>query len=526
MSEVTGGTTAERMEEWQKRREHILAQGGEKAIEKRHAKGQMSARERLEYFFDPGTFSEIGMWVRNRTTAFGLDKADIPAEGIVTGFGKVNGRDVVAGAEDFTSMMGTFGEYHGKKLSTAIDFAKDKGWPFVTLNDSAGARLQEGMDTLESYGWTFHSQIQASGIIPQISLLMGPCLGGQAYHPVMMDFVIQTRETGFMGIAGPAFVKTQTGEKISLEELSGWRSHAVKSGQTHIVAEDDKDCLDKCKELLSFFPSNNKERPPRIECSDDPEREIPEFDTLIPDEPTKPYNMYPLIKKVVDNGHFVEIFKDYAKSAICGFARMNGRPVGIVSNQPLVMAGVLDINACDKLARFIRFCDLFNIPLVSLTDCPAYMIGSQQDWNGILRHGAKLLYSWADASVPMIGIMIRKSFAGAHYGMLDKSIGADFIYAWPTARVTIVGADTAASIIFAREIRESENPKETQAARIKEFSEMYESPYQAAQRGYIDDIIWPHDTRKLINRSLDVLDKKWERDFFARPWRKYSNINL
>jgi len=522
MNSESGSKTLERLEELKRKREHILQMGGPKAIEERHKKGQMSARERIDYFFDPGTFTEIGMWVKHRTTAFGLDKKEIPAEGIVTGFGKVNGRYVVAGAEDYTSMAGTFGEYHGKKLSYALDFAKDKGWPFVTMNDSAGARLQEGMDTSESYGWTFRSQILASGIIPQVSLLMGPCLGGQAYHPVMMDFVIQTRKTGFMGIAGPAFVKTQTGEEISLEELSGWKSHAVKSGQTHIVAEDDKDCLDKCRELLSFFPSNNKENPLRMETKDSPEREVPEFDTVIPDEPTKPYNMYEIIKKVADEGHFVEIFKYYAASAICGFARMNGRPVGIVSNQPMVKAGILDINACDKLARFIRFCDLFNIPLVSLTDCPAYMIGSQQDWGGILRHGAKLLYAWADATVPLVAVIIRKSYAGAHYGMLDKSIGADFVFAWPTARVNIVGAETAASVIFAKEIRDAENPKEVKDKRVKEYSELYENPYTYAARGYIDDVIMPHDTRKFINKALDILENKT----VARPWRKYSNINL
>ena len=522
MSEVIGDTTAQKIEEWKRRRELLLQMGGAKAVEERHKKGQMSARERVHYFFDPGTFTEIGLWIRHRTTAFGMDKREVPAEGIITGFGKVNGKHVVAGAEDYTAMMGTFGEYHGKKLSYALDFAKNKGWPFVTMNDSAGARLQEGMDTLESYGWTFRSQIQASGIIPQVSLLMGPCLGGQAYHPVMMDFVIQTRKTGFMGIAGPAFVKTQTGEEISLEELSGWKNHATKSGQTHIVAEDDQDCLDKCKELLSFFPSNNKEKPPRIATKDSPEREILELDSIIPDEPTRPYNMYQIINRIVDEGQFVEIFKYYATNAICGFARMNGRPMGIVSNQPMVKAGTLDIDACDKLARFIRFCDLFNIPLVSLTDCPGYMIGSDQDWAGILRHGAKLLYAWADATVPLVSVMIRKSYAGAHYGMLDKSIGADFVFAWPTAQVTIVGAGTAASVIFAREIKEAENPKEVRAERIKEYSELYESPYPGAERGYIDDIIMPHDTRKYINNALDVLENKT----VAKPWRKYSNINL
>jgi len=519
-------TTEELIEEYKQKRAKILAMGGPEAIEKRHQRGQWTARERIDYFFDPGTFTEIGLFVKHRTTAFGLDKREIPAEGVVTGYGKVNGRYVVAFAEDYMAMAGTFGEYHGLKEIRAIDFAKEKGWPLVGMNDSGGARLQEGMDTLESYGWLFRSQILASGIIPQIALLMGPCLGGQAYHPIMQDFLIQTRHTGFMGIAGPAFVKTQLGEDISLEELSGWKAHAVKSGQTHIVAEDDKDALDKAKELLSFFPSNNKERPPRIETEDDPERTIPELDTIIPDRTTQPYDMYKVIKAIVDDGYFLETMKDHAKSVITGFARFNGRSVGIWANQPAWAAGVIDIDAADKGARFIRFCDLFNIPVVTLGDCPGYMIGSEQDWKGILRHGAKLLFAWADATIPLISIMLRKSYAGAHYGMLDKGIGGDFVFAWPTARVTIVGADTAASVIFAREIRGAGNPDEVRAKRIKEFSDLYENPYQAAERGYIDDIIMPRDTRKFINRALDALDNKWERAYKARPWRKYSNINL
>ena len=518
--------TEKLIEEYKRKRAKILAMGGPEAIEKRHQRGQWSVRERVDYFFDPGTFTEIGLFVKHRTTAFGLDKREIPAEGIITGFGKVNGRYVVAGAEDYTAMAGTFGEYHGKKLSRALDFAKDNGWPFVTMNDSGGARLQEGMDTLESYAWAFRSQILASGIIPQISLLMGPCLGGQAYHPVMQDFLIQTRHTGFMGIAGPAFVKTQLGEEINLEELSGYKAHAVKSGQTHIVAEDDKDALDKCKTLLSFFPSNNKEKPPRIETKDDPERAIPELDTIIPDKPTQPYDMYQVIKAIVDDGYFFETLGLHAKNVITGFAHFNGRPVGIWANQPMWAAGCIDIDAADKGARFARFCDLFNIPIITLGDCPGYMIGSEQDWKGILRHGAKLLFAWADATVPLISIILRKSYAGAHYGMLDKGIGADFVFAWPTARVTIVGGDTAASVIFAREIKEAEKPDEVRAKRIEEYSELYENPYCGAERGYIDDIIMPSDTRKFINRALDALDNKWERAYQARPWRKYSNINL
>jgi acetyl-CoA carboxylase carboxyltransferase component len=521
-------TTQELIEEYKQKRAKIAQMASPDLIEKRHKAGQWTARERIDYLFDPGTFTELGLFVKNRTVHFGMDKREVPAEGVVTGYGLVNGRPVVAFAEDYMAMAGSFGEYHGLKEIRAINFAKEMGWPFLGMNDSGGARLQEGMDTLEAYGWIFRAQILASGIIPQLALLMGPCLGGQAYHPIMQDFLIQTRHTGFMGIAGPAFVKTQLGEEISLEELSGWKAHAVKSGQTHIVAEDDKDAVDRAKELLSFFPSNNREMPPRIECKDDPDRTCPELDTVIPDSPTQPYDMYKVIHAIVDNGHFVEILKDHAKWVITGFARFNGRPVGIWTNQPMLASGIIDVDAADKGARFARFCDLFNIPIVAIQDCPGYMIGSEQDWKGILRHGAKLLFAWADATVPLVSIILRKSYAGAHYGMLDKGIGADLVFAWPTARVTIVGAETAASVIFAREIRESENPKETRAKRIQEYADIYENPYRGAERGYIDDIIMPSDTRKVINKSLDILaDKnKDNKAFLARPWRKYSNINL
>jgi acetyl-CoA carboxylase carboxyltransferase component len=521
-------TTEELIEEYKKKRGKIIQMAKPEAIEKRHQKGQWTARERIDYFFDPGTFQELGLFVKHRTVHFGMAGREVPAEGVVTGYGLVNGRPVVAFAEDYMAMAGTFGEYHGLKEIRAINFAKEMGWPLVGMNDSGGARLQEGMDTLEMYGQLFRAQILASGIVPQIALLMGPCLGGQAYHPIMQDFLVQTRNTGFMGIAGPAFVKTQLGEEITLEELSGWKAHAVKSGQTHIVVEDDKDALDRTKELLAFFPSNNREMPPSIETKDDPWRTCPELDSIIPDRPTQPYDMFKVIKAVVDDGYFYETLKYNAKSVITGFARFNGRPVGIWANQPMYAAGTIDIDAADKGARFIRFCDLFNIPVVTLGDCPGYMIGSEQDWKGILRHGAKLLFAWADATVPLISIILRKSYAGAHYGMLDKGIGADLVFAWPTARVTIVGAETAASVIFAREIRESENPKETAAKRIKEYSDIYENPYQGAERGYIDDVIMPSDTRKVINRALDILEEKNKdnKAFNARPWRKYSNINL
>ncbi|MDP6127280.1 MAG: acyl-CoA carboxylase subunit beta [Dehalococcoidales bacterium] len=521
-------TTKELIEEYQRKRHKIEEMGAAETIEKRHQGGQWTARERIDYFFDPGTFNEIGIFVKHRATSFGMDKREVPAEGVVTGHGLVNGRPVVAFAEDFMALAGTFGEYHGMKEIRAINFAREMGWPVVGMNDSGGARLQEGIDTLEAYGMLFNAQIQASGIIPQIALLMGPCLGGQAYHPIMQDFLIQCKTTGYMGIAGPAIVQAQLGEEISLEKLSGWEAHAVKSGQSHIVAEDDKDAIDKAKELLALLPPNNLERSPVVASNDDPEREILELNDVIPDSPTRPYDMFKVIRAISDDGYFFETLKSHARSVITGFARFNGRTVGLWANQPMQMAGSIDINAADKGARFVRFCDLFNIPVVTLGDCGGYMIGSEQDWKGILRHGAKLLFAWADATIPLISIILRKSYAGAHYGMLDKGIGADLVFAWPTARVNIVGAKTAASVIFAREIRESENPEETRAKRENEYEELYENPYRGAERGYIDDVIMPSDTRKVINRALDVLEDKDKdhRTFKARPWRKYSNINL
>lgn len=516
--------------EYQQKRDRILQMGGPAAIKKRHDKGQWTARERIDYLFDAGTFTEIGLFVKHRTTSFGMAAREIPAEGVVTGYGEVNGRPVVAFAEDYMAMAGTFGEYHGLKEIRAIEFAMQMGCPVIGMNDSGGARLQEGMDTLETYGKLFNTQIRASGIIPQIALLMGPCLGGQAYHPIMQDFIIQCRDTGYMGIAGPAFVKTQTGEDISLDELSGWRAHAETSGQTHIVANDDKDAIDKTKELLSLLPANNTEMPPRSDNAkgDDPRRTCPELDDIIPDEIDRPYNMKKVINAIVDDGYFCEILKNHAKSVITGFARFNGRPVGIWANQPMWAAGTINCDAADKGARFVRFCDLFNIPVVTLGDCPGYMIGSEQEWKGILRHGAKLLFAWADATIPLISVMLQKSYAGAHYGMLDKGIGADLVFAWPTARVSIVGAETAASIIFAREIKESADPEKTRGKRIKQYAQLYENPYCAAERMCVDEIIMPADTRKVINRALDILQDKNKdnRAFNARPWRKYSNINL
>lgn len=504
------------------RRENITKMGGEKAVANQHKAGKMTARERIEYFFDEGTFTEIGMHLKHRITAFGMANKDVPAEGVVVGYGKVNGRMVMAAAEDYTSMAGTFGELHGKKFAQAIDMAKDMGIPFVGMNDSGGARLQEGIDTLEAYAWLFKSQNLASGIIPQLSLLMGPCLGGQAYHPVMQDFVFQCRKTGFMGIAGPAFVKTQLGVDIDLETLCGVEAHAVKSGCTHVVVEDDRDCLDKVKELLAFLPQNNKEKPPAVQTVDEPYRMAPELDGLIPEQTMMPFDMHEVIKRIVDVGYFFEIMPDFAKNIIIGFARFGGRPAGVIASQPNWMGGVIDCNAADKAARFIRFCDLFNIPLVNLHDTPAFMIGPQEEWKGILRHGAKMLYAYIDATVPKVTVMLRKSFAGAYLGMCCKDTGADMVFAWPEATVTIVGAETAASVIFAKEIKNAENPQEVRGKRIQEYRDLYENPYHAASRGYIDDVIMPSETRKKICITLEMMENKTA----ARPYRKFSNINL
>jgi len=510
------------LSEYREKRKKIERMGGPEAVEKQHKRGKMTARERIQYFFDPGTFTEIGTFVRHRTTAFGMGKREIPAEGVVVGYGKVNGRKLMVAAEDYTSMAGTFGEYHGKKFSEAIDFAMKVGIPFVGMNDSAGARLHEGMDTLQAYAWLFRSQIIASGVIPQIALLMGPCLGGQAYHPIMQDFVFQTRKTGFMGIAGPAFVKTQTGEEISLEELCGVEAHAEKSGQTDVVADNDEDCLAKAKELLTFLPSNNREKPPHVNTDDYTERKNKELQAIVPMDPGKPFDMHEVIDRIVDNEYFFEIKKDYARNAIIGFARMGGRPCGIVASQPLYKAGGLDCDSADKIARFVRFCDLFNIPLVNIHDTPGYWIGSDQEWKGILRHGAKMLFAYIEATVPKVTVIIRKSFAGAYLGMCCKDTGADLLFAWPNSRITIVGPATAASVIFAREIRSAPNPEEVRKKRIEEYDKLYCNPYRGAERGYVDDVIEPSDTRKYINRALDILENKVE----VRPNKKYQNINL
>ncbi len=517
------------LEEFRKRRRKLLEMGGSAAVEKQHARNKLTARERIEYLFDPDTFIEYGLWVKHRQSVFGMDKVEVPAEGVVTGVGRINGRKVAVAAEDYTSMAGTFGEYHGKKFAYIVDFARDIGVPFVGLNDSGGARLQEGMDSLEAYGWLFKSQILASGVIPQIAVIMGPVFGGQAYHPVMQDFLIQVKGTGLYGIAGPAFVKTQLGEEISVEELAGWRAHAVKSGQTDIVAEDDEDALDQTKLLLSFLPSNNSERPPRIKTGDDPERKLDGIEGLVPPEPSKPYDIKKVIEMIVDGGFMLEVKRYFAPNVFTGFTRIDGRVVGVIATNPKYMAGGIDVNGSDKIARFARFCDLFNIPLLYIHDTPGYWIGSDQEWRGILRHGSKMLFACADATVPKVVLIVRKSFAGAYLGMCSKGMGADLVFAWPSAKIGLVGGSTAASVIFAKEVARSSNPEETFRKRVKEYEDYWINPYKAAERGYVDDVIEPDDTRRILVKAIDVLETKYEKAIAAgilRPEKKYSNITL
>jgi len=494
----------------------------QKEVETQHKVGKLTARERIDKLIDPGTFTETEMFVKHRCTSFGMDKKEVPAEGVVTGYGKINGREVMVFSEDYTALAGTFGEYHGSKITKSIQMAMNMRVPVIGLNDSGGARLQEGIDASHAYSKLFSAQIKASGVVPQIALLMGPCLGGQAYHPIMMDFLFMVRGTSHMAIAGPAFVKTITGEEIGLEELGGADVHARLSGGADLVAENDDQCLKRTKELLSFLPSNNNEKSPYLSTNDAPDRMDESLQTIAPTNSAIPFNMYEVIKRVVDDGYFFEIKSDYAKNIITCFARFGGHTVGIIANQSMVLAGGIDINAADKATRFIRFCDIFNIPLIQFQDSPAYWIGTKQEWGGILRHGAKMLFAFIEATVPKITIIVRKAYAGAYIGMCNKDSGADLVYSWANGEIALVGPETAASVIFAKEIRNAENPGEVRKQRIKEYADRFVTPYLAAERGYIDGVIEPRETRLYLIRALELTKNKID----VRPHKKYANITM
>jgi len=507
-------------------RDEALHAGSQKAVERQHAKGKLTARERLDLLLDPGSFVELDMFTRHRAHGFGLEDNRPWGDGVVTGHGTIDGRRVYVFSQDFTVFGGSLGEVFAEKIGKVMDLALRMGCPMIGINDSGGARIQEGVVSLAGYADIFHRNVQASGVIPQISVVMGPCAGGAVYSPAITDFVFMVRETSHMFITGPEVIKTVTGEDVSMEELGGAASHATRSGVAHFAAADEPECLELVRELLSFVPANNLESPPYQEPEDDPERQAPELATIIPDSPTKPYDMKAVVRHVVDDGDFFEVAPLYAQNVVVGFARLNGHAVGVVGNQPRSLAGVLDIDASIKAARFVRFCDAFNLPLVTLVDVPGFLPGTSQEYGGIILHGAKLLYAFAEATVPKLTVITRKAYGGAYDVMSSKHIGADFNAAWPTAEVAVMGPDGAVSIVFRRELEAATKNGDDAAARrgelVEEYKERFANPYIAAERGYVDAVIEPEETRPWLIRALEASLTKRER----RPPRKHGNIPL
>ncbi|WP_372589605.1 acyl-CoA carboxylase subunit beta [Fervidobacterium pennivorans] len=494
--------------------------GGQEKIDKQHAEGKLTARERLQLLFDEGTFEELDKFVKHRNTMFGLDKMKLPADGVVTGIGKVNGRPVAAFSQDFTVMGGSLGEMHAKKIMKVMDLALKMGIPLVGINDSGGARIQEGVDSLYGYGEIFFRNTIASGVIPQITVIAGPCAGGAVYSPAITDFVIMVDKTAQMFITGPNVIKAVTGEDISKEDLGGALVHNTKSGNAHFLASDDRHAIELVKKLISYIPQNNMEEPPVEEQIIEPDAS--DIQTVVPVDAKKGFDVRDVIRRVVDEGTVFEVHEHFAKSIVIGFARINGKAVGIVANQPNYLAGVLDIDSSDKAARFIRFLDAFNIPIVTFVDTPGYLPGVKQEHGGIIRHGAKLLYAYSEATVPKITIILRKAYGGAYIAMGSKHLGADFVAAWPTAEIAVMGPDGAANIIFKKEIDASENPEETRKQKIEEYRQLFANPYVAASRGYIDAVIDPRETRSWITKALEYSATKVE----SRPKKKHGNIPL
>ena len=499
--------------------------GGEKRIEKQHAQNKLTARERIELLLDEGSFEEFDMFVTHRTTAFGMEKEKYYGDGVVTGRGTVDGRIVYVAAQDFTVFGGSLSETFALKICKIMDQAMKVGAPVIALNDSGGARIQEGVRSLAGYAEIFQRNILASGVIPQLSGIFGPCAGGSVYSPALTDFILMTEGTSYMFLTGPTVVKSVTGEDISTENLGGASVHASKSGVTHFVAKSDEEGILMLRKLLSFMPSNNLEEAPIISCDDPIDRLEESLNEIIPDDPNKAYDMMEVIKTVVDNGEMVEVHSSYAKNLIVGFARFNGRPVGIVANQPKFLAGVLDINASRKGARFVRFCDAFNIPLVTLVDVPGFLPGSGQEYGGVIVHGAKLLYAFGEATVPKVTVTLRKSYGGAHCVMSPKQLRGDMNYAWPSAEIAVMGASGAVGILNGSQMKKMEDAEERakfRAEKEAEYTKEFANPYQAASLGYIDDVIEPRNTRFRICRALEALANKKE----LNPAKKHGNIPL
>lgn len=495
--------------------------GGKKRIEAQHEKGKLTARERLGLLFDWGTFVEMDTFVQHRCTDFGMEKNRTPGDGVVTGYGKVNGRLVYAFAQDFTVLGGSLGEYHAEKIVKAQDRALQNGAPIVGLLDSGGARIQEGVGALNGYGKIFYRNTISSGVIPQISAIMGPCAGGAVYSPAITDFIFMVEGTSNMFITGPQVIKTVTGEEITAEDLGGARVHNTRSGVSHFMMQTDEECIARIRDLLAYLPQNNRESAPKTDC-DDFREIVSELDLFVPESPSQTYDMNAVIRSIVDNGEMMEVQPDFAKNIITGFARIAGQSVGIVANQPRIMAGCLDVNASDKAARFVRLCDSFNIPLVTFVDVPGFLPGSEQEYAGIIRHGAKLLFSYSEATVPKMTVVLRKAYGGAYIAMCCQALGADATFAWPTAEIAVMGAEGAANIVFKSEIAKADDPAAKRAEKIDDYREAFNSPYPAAQLGYIDDIIEPCETRVRLIDALSACAGKVKEN----PKKKHGNMPL
>ncbi len=511
----------EKLDDLRQRREEAYHAGSPRSVERQHEKGKMLARERIEYFLDPGSFQELDLLARHRAHTAGLDERPY-TDGVITGWGTVDARKVFVYAQDFTVFGGALGEVFAEKIHKLMDLALKVGAPVIGLNDGAGARIQEGVVSLASYGGIFYRNVLSSGVIPQISVILGPCAGGAVYSPAMTDFIFMVTESSHMFITGPDVVKTVTGEEVTLEQLGGAMSHASKSGVATFVSPDEKACLDDVRYLLSFLPSNNLEDAPVSEPTDDPERLCEMLRDILPASSNQPYDMKKVIAEVVDDGEFFEYFPHWAKNIVCGFSRINGRAVGVVGNQPMMFAGVLDIDSAEKAARFVRTCDAFNIPLITFVDVPGFLPGVDQEYGGIIRHGAKLLYAYCEATVPRIQIITRKAYGGAYVVMDSKSIGSDLSYAWPTAELAVMGPQGAVEIVYRRELQQAADPVARRAELVEEYTQKYANPYAAAERGYIDDVIDPAETRQKIVAGLALLATKRE----ELPKRKHGNMPL
>lgn len=511
-----------KLEEFRSRRARIEGGGGEKRIEEQHTRGKLTARERMNLLFDKGSFVELDVFVKDRCVRIGMEKVDAPGEGVITGYGLVDGRPVYAYSQDFTVVGGSLGEVHAQKIRKVQDLALGMGAPIVAMNDSGGARIQEGVDALSGYGQIFYRNTIASGVIPQISAIMGPCAGGAVYSPALTDFVFMVDETSQMFITGPQITKVATGEEVTMEQLGGAMTHNEISGVAHFVAENDEACIEEIKKLLSFLPSNNLETAPEVGSANDINKIVPELDQIVPEDSEKKYDMKDLIRILADDGEFFEVHKYYAQNIITGFVRISGQSIGIVANQPGVLAGCLDINASDKAARFVRTCDCFNVPIVTVVDVPGFLPGTEQEYGGIIRHGSKLLYAYAEATVLKVTLIVRKAYGGAYIAMCSKDLGADMVLAWPTAEIAVMGPESAANIIFKKEIAESSDPQSARLEKIEQYKNEISTPYWAAERGFVDDIIEPSTTKFRVADALNMLASKRK----TRPARKHGNLPL